>query len=676
MAVLQMQKISICGMKTDRKAILEELQSHGAMEVDTSFVEDEELKHMDTLEARQIFDRNAKHAEKALEILKTFHPQEESAFSGLAGKELFEREIYEENLAKKDETLSKINSVVRIEKDIQDAELEIFRKQDQREMLAPWKDLDAPLSTRETRRTRIFIGTIEGEHPEGEILKMIAEKYPELKAEVKTFSMDNDLTYLAVIILKEEENAASEALRSLGFAEPAVKCNDIPAREMKAIDDEIASLEKTIASLREEMKQYYDCEKEFKVYSDYYRVRAQKYEVLATIPQSERTFFITGFVPQIKADSLKKVLTDRYNCLVELEDVKEEEQAPIALHNGALGGTMEGIVTSFGLPGKGEFDPSGVMALTFFFLFGLMLSDAAYGAIIAIACFAIIKKNPRMEEGKKKTFRMFMCCGLSTVFWGIMFGGYFGDLIPTIQEVFMHQERGSQALWFEPLSNPMQLLIWCMLFGLIHLFMGLALKGYMCLKNGKIVDFICDVVFWFMLLVGLVFQLLSTEMFAGIAGRTFEFSAGFMTVMKGLAIVGAIGIVLMTDRETKNPFLRIGKGLDGLYGITGWLSDVLSYSRLLALGLATGVIGSVINQMGTMKMKENGVSIGGVIGFVIIFVLGHVFNLAINLLGAYVHTCRLEYVEFFGKFYQGGGREFNPFKENTKYIDVKEDIKL
>ena len=113
----------------------------------------------------------------------------------------------------------------------------------------------------------------------------------------------------------------------------------------------------------------------------------------------------------------------------------------------------------------------------------------------------------------------------------------------------------------------------------------------------------------------------------------------------------------------------IALGAYDLYNITGWLSDVLSYSRLLALGLATGVIASVVNQMGSMGGK----SIGGVILFIVVFVIGHTFNMAINLLGAYVHTCRLQYVEFFGKFYEGGGQPFQPFKLKTKYVDIKEE---
>lgn len=137
-----------------------------------------------------------------------------------------------------------------------------------------------------------------------------------------------------------------------------------------------------------------------------------------------------------------------------------------------------------------------------------------------------------------------------------------------------------------------------------------------------------------------------------------------------MAAVGAVIILLFSGRESANPVKRFLKGVYGLYGATGYLSDILSYSRLLALGLATGVIAQVFNQIGSMM----GDGILGFILFLIIFVIGHGLNIGINALGAYVHTNRLQFVEFFGKFYTGGGREFKPFRINTKHYTVKEEL--
>ena len=169
---------------------------------------------------------------------------------------------------------------------------------------------------------------------------------------------------------------------------------------------------------------------------------------------------------------------------------------------------------------------------------------------------------------------------------------------------------------------------------------------------------------------GGIIYILTMPMITGMLGLSFTLNSTIGTISAAAMAIGGVGVVLTGGRESKNWFKRFLKGLYAAYGITGYLSDILSYSRLLALGLATGVIAQVFNQMGSMI----GGSWYGAIIFLIIFVVGHTLNLGINVLGAYVHTNRLQFVEFFGKFYEGGGRKFSPFKENTKYYKVKEEI--
>ena len=172
-----------------------------------------------------------------------------------------------------------------------------------------------------------------------------------------------------------------------------------------------------------------------------------------------------------------------------------------------------------------------------------------------------------------------------------------------------------------------------------------------------------------MLVGGAIVFMLSSQTFVDIAQLSFILPAQAGTAAAVVAGIGAIGIVLTSGRESRNPAKRLLKGLYGLYNVTGYLSDILSYSRLLALGLATGVIATVINQMGSM----GGGGIGGAIMFILVFIVGHTINLGINLLGAYVHTNRLQFVEFFGKFYEGGGRKFAPFGIHTKYYKIREE---
>jgi len=299
-----------------------------------------------------------------------------------------------------------------------------------------------------------------------------------------------------------------------------------------------------------------------------------------------------------------------------------------------------------------------------------MLSDAGYGILMVIVCAVAVKKFPNMDGGLRKMLRMFFYCGISTIFWGVMFGGYFGDVIPVVASTFFHKEVVVPALWFAPLDDPMKLLMFSFLFGIIHLFVGLGAKGYMLARDHDWMGFFSGVACWYALLIGLILLLLPSDMFASMAGVTIVLPAWTGMLAKWMSIVSAVCIVLFSETGTKNIAARLALGAYDLYGVSGWLSDVLSYSRLLALGLATGVIGTVINTMGSML----GGSVIGFILFWVIFVVGHLLNMAINLLGAYVHTNRLQFVEFFGKFYEGGGRPFRPFSAaSNKYFKFKEE---
>ena len=344
---------------------------------------------------------------------------------------------------------------------------------------------------------------------------------------------------------------------------------------------------------------------------------------------------------------------------------------PVLLHNSKFAEPVEGIVEGYSLPGKGELDPTAVTAPFYYLLFGLMLSDAAYGIILIVACAIAIKKCPNMEAGMKKTLKMFLYCGISTTFWGFMFGSFFGDAVNVIATTFFNRPDISlPPLWFEPVSLPMKMLVFSFTFGIIHLFTGLAVKLYTQVKSGALADAVYDVIFWYMFVGGCIVYLLTMPMITNMLELTFTLPAPVGIGAAIVAVVGFVGVVLTSGRESRNWGKRLLKGVYGAYGITSYLSDILSYSRLLALGLATSVISTVFNQLGGML----GNSIPGAILFILVFVIGHALNLAINAMGAYVHTNRLQYVEFFGKFYDGGGRKFQPFAVHTKYYNVKEDI--
>lgn len=670
MAVLQMQRFSICALKKDRKAILEKLQALGVMEIDNSVIEDDSLQKMDTVESRQVFEKQAVMAEHALDVLQKYVPEKTSMLSSLEGKKQVNRWEYEKIVQNRDVMSKRARELVNLNKEISENNANVVKLENQIESLAPWMSLEVPMTYRGTRSAAFLVGTMSRAMTMEEIRTAVAEHAPDLDAyDVTILSADKDLTYLAVVCLRKDADKLEDALRASGFARPSQMVSKVPSELKKNLEEQIQQLNSKTKQIESQIAEYKDYRNDLRLFVDYYRIRAEKYQILGQIPQSKQTFFISGYVPEGAVPLLKEKIENAYNCTVDVEEIKEEEEPPVLLKNGKISSAVEGVLESYGLPHKGEVDPTRIMSVFYIVLFGMMLSDAAYGLLVSLVCFIALKKFPRMAEGLAKSIRLFMYCGISTLIWGVLFGGYFGNVVDIVSEVYFGHKVVIPALWFVPLNNPMKLLIFSLGLGIVHLFFGLGIKGYSYIKNKDYMGFLCDVVFWYMLLVGLLLMLIPSDLFASIAQAKIVFPPFVNLLAKVLAIGGAVGLLLFAARDNKNFGLRLALGAYELYNITGWLSDVLSYSRLLALGLATGVIASVVNQMGSMM----GTSIIGVIGFIVVFIVGHTLNLAINLLGAYVHTNRLQFVEFFGKFYEGGGRPFNPFKQNTKYVDIKEE---
>ena len=673
MAVLKMQRITVCALKKDRKAILEKLQSMGVLQVDPVLENDSDFKTMDTAGQRMGFEKAAAAVDQALDILDKYVPEKKSVFAALEGRKVITAKTEAQVREKRRELLRTARQISELDRERAEQNSLIAKLENNIESLEPWMNLDVPVKTQSTRRTVLMPGTMPGGTTQEEIYEILAEKAPQAEgADIHIVSSEPGMVYLTVLCMKEDARDVEDALRSAGFARPSHIWDDAPVQEKQELLEQIQDCRKKISQIKEQISTLAREREPLKIVADYYRVRADKYAVLGELPQSHRTFVISGYIPRCEADYVAGDLLERYDCAVDVEELREDEEAPVILKNNPFSANMEGIVESYGLPHKGEIDPTTIMSFFYIFFFGMMLSDAAYGALVALICGILVRKFPGMSQGMKKSLKLFFYCGLSTLVWGILFGGYFGNIVDIVSEKFFGHTVTVPALWFIPLDDPMKLLVYSLLFGVIHLFVGLGIKGYLCLKDKKYMDFFCDVVLWFMLLAGLILMLLPSDIFASIAQTEIVFPPVLNRTAQILAAAGAAGIVLMSGRGHKNPALRLALGAYDLYNITGWLSDVLSYSRLLALGLATGVIASVINQMGSM-LPDNLI---GVVFFVLIFLVGHAMNLAINLLGAYVHTNRLQFVEFFGKFYEGGGRPFTPFKENTKYTEVKEETLL
>lgn len=676
MSVMPMKRVMIAGMRKDRKKILELLQRRGDVELrfDTDGLnigQDDPVFGRDNMNAAKAgFERYVAAATSALTVLDTVHPGAKDG-NMFSGREILSLADYESRVARIDETLATVNKLNDLAKKQAELQSEIPKLEDQIEALTPWMALDIPLDFDGTENTKTFIGSFPGESNIVEIENAIeAETEGLTGVQIDVVSQSKEQMCVAVYCLKKDAEAVEEALRRHGFARPVVS-GAVPTEQKETMTARRAEAEAEIAKVAQEIDSYYGSREDIKFCIDYFRLRADKYEVISSIPQSKRTFLVNGFIAAEDAKSLEAQLTANYDCTVEFEDcAKDDPTVPVKFKNNAYSAPLEGVIKGYALPGIGEIDPSMVAAVFYYALFGMMLSDAGYGCIIFFGCIFLLNKYKNtMEDGMRKTLRMFRNCGLATIIWGFIFGSFFGDTINVVASHFFNRpDIGVKALWVVPVEKPVAVLALAFVIGIVHLFTGLLMNGYQSLKQGKIMDAVCDCGFWFCWVGGAIIFLLGTEMIRGMFNIQWMLPPAIKTLSIAMMIIGLVGILLFEGRTSKNPVKRILKGVYGIYNTTGWLSDVLSYSRLLALGLATSVIASVFNQIGTLAGK----GVFGAIFFIVLFIIGHTLNILINALGAYVHTNRLTYAEFFGKFYNGGGEEFHPFTENTTYFRVKE----
>ncbi|WP_274941688.1 V-type ATP synthase subunit I [Chordicoccus furentiruminis] len=677
MAIVRMQKLSICATKSHRKEILEALQSLGAVQIITDQLDDPELERMDTQQARSQFEKSADSFDRVLALLKTFAPENRKGIDALLGPEAVGRNEADRVTAHRTEYLNDAAKILKDDREITECKAQILKNTNLAEQLVPWKALGVPMEMTGTKSAAVLIGTLP-DPVTPEALQAQAAKDLEEPAAVsaEVLSSSSEQTCVTVVCLKRDAEKVENSLRSIGFARPAQPVKGVPAQVMEDLAADSEKQRARIVALQQDIRSYESKRQAFRIAADYYRTRAEKYRILGMIPQSKNVFFIEGWVARSQAERIAHLLEERYGAFVETETMtgEDREEEPTLLENNRFSRNAEGVLESYGLPQHGHVDPTFIMSIFYVIFFGMMLSDAGYGIVMAVGTAVLLKKYPKMAEGTAKMLRLFFWCGLSTTFWGLMYGGFFGNAVDTIAQNFFGYTGDPivKPLWFEPLKDPMRLLVYCMLFGLIHLFAGLGIKGYENLKNHDVTGFVSDVLAWYLFILGLVLMLIPSDIFASISGAKTVFPHPVNVLARVMALAGAALILMMGGRDHKNWGIRIALGAYDLYGVSGWLSDVLSYSRLLALGLATGVICNVINMMAVM----GGRGVVGWIVFVIVFLLGHTMNLAINALGAYVHTNRLQFVEFFGKFYDAGGKPFRPFKTVNQYIEIKEEKTL
>ena len=541
-----------------------------------------------------------------------------------------------------------------LEGKMRSAEAEAVRKESLASELSHWTGLAMPVEdVVDTRLTRVALVCVEA----SELPPLIAELGESaVESELIEVSRSGSTVYLVAVFLGSVESAAAPLMKRhnvrwvdlSGAVGPPADAVERLLAEAEELRRGIVSAEEDVAAIAKE----YD---KVLIVLDETAEELAKAEAEESFGATQETFLIEGWIRSRDEAALRGRLAEvAPETHMAARDPEDGDDVPIDLRNNSMVTPFEFVTTLYGRPVYKEFDPTPLLAPFFIVFFGLCVSDGGYGLILAALALVFMRKM--QPGGGRKLMQLMLMGGLATAAVGAVTGGWFG-IDPDIMPQWLRS-----AIVLNPLKEPMKMLNVVFIVGIVQIFTGLAIKMVSEFKEKRWLDGILDQLAWIVFLTFLV--PLGYDFILG--GEVGEPVATVAT--RGAMIMGLV-VVATGARKNKNPVMKVLGGVLKLYDVVGYFGDVLSYARLLALGLATGAIAMAINGVAEMAM---GIPIAGPVAAVVILIGGHLFNLAVNCLGGFVHSGRLQYLEYFSKFFQGGGRAFTPFRNAKKYSAVRE----
>ena len=638
-----MKKLRICGVSEEQTQLIRQLQLLGSVEIgapcaltDTQGVQvfcAGDGKSADALL------RTSARLTSALETLKHYETKKGGLFAARPEKtigELFSDEAYAAALDTAQAVL-----------DAQDARSRLAAEKSRltavRESFVPWQQLPLPLETLGTQHTRILLGTVPAQTDLEALRAKVFEAADEVQLE--QISADQQSLYLLVFVHKCAAEAVGAALREAGFALTTFDgVQGTAAENIRRTDEAIAACEQQDAEKLAELTALAEQKSALQLAFDRCTQEISKAQAADRLVHSEKTFCLGGWVPCEDVGKLEALLSG-FCCAWELTDPAPEEypDVPVKLKNNKLTWPLNMVTEMYSLPAYDGVDPNPLMAPFFILFYGIMMADMGYGLLMILASIIITKKSrPKGTSGQM--FGLMFSCGISTFLMGALTGGFFGDFLPQLVGI-IDPDTTFKALpsLFTPLDDTITILIGAMALGFVQIVTGMAISFVEKIKKGQIMDAIWEELTWWIV-------------FAGIACMA-------LGVTNIVLYVGLAMVVVGSGWSAKG-FGKVTAIFGSVYNhVTGYFGDILSYSRLMTLMLAGSVIASVFNTLGAIP--------GNVVFFLIVSALGNGLNFALNLLSCYVHDLRLQCLEYFGKFYQDGGKPFEPLAINTKYVDIQ-----
>ena len=643
MAILKMKKLRICGVSEEQTQLIRQLQLLGSVEIgapcaltDTQGVQvfcAGDGKSADALL------RTSARLTSALETLKHYETKKGGLFAARPEKtigELFSDEAYAAALDTAQAVL-----------DAQDARSRLAAEKSRltavRESFVPWQQLPLPLETLGTQHTRILLGTVPAQTDLEALRAKVFEAADEVQLE--QISADQQSLYLLVFVHKCAAEAVGAALREAGFALTTFDgVQGTAAENIRRTDEAIAACEQQDAEKLAELTALAEQKSALQLAFDRCTQEIAKAQAADRLVHSEKTFCLGGWVPCEDVGKLEALLSG-FCCAWELTDPAPEEypDVPVKLKNNKLTWPLNMVTEMYSLPAYDGVDPNPLMAPFFILFYGIMMADMGYGLLMILASIIITKKSrPKGTSGQM--FGLMFSCGISTFLMGALTGGFFGDFLPQLVGI-IDPDTTFKALpsLFTPLDDTITILIGAMALGFVQIVTGMAISFVEKIKKGQIMDAIWEELTWWVVFAGIACMAL------GVTNIVLYVGLAMVVVGSGWSAKG-FGMVTAIFGSVYNH-------------VTGYFGDILSYSRLMTLMLAGSVIASVFNTLGAIP--------GNVVFFLIVSALGNGLNFALNLLSCYVHDLRLQCLEYFGKFYQDGGKPFEPLAINTKYVDIQ-----
>ena len=644
MSIVKMKHLRLMALRQDREELLHLLQRMGCVEidepnVDLSQAQWADLRAPDAAPLSRALEGRAE-GERALAALKRYAPKAGgSSTPSLTETELFDPDRLERGM-------QAIRDVLETERTLSALRARQSKLEAERQELAPWLGLDAPLDTPSTREVTIQPGTLP-------VSVDISEAQGRLQAETELAQLtcagsSGEHHHMLVMYHNSVHEQVAQVLKELGWVRlPARNRTGTALEQDRRIQSELNAVAEDLTRAENRLRELNSAEADIRQVIDRCQVDAHREQGASRLLDTRTAFLLEGWVPEDSRQAVQAAL-EGYLCAFELTDPPPEdyEKVPVKLKNNWFTKPLNMVTEMYVYPAYDGLDPNPLMAPFFILFFGLMMADMAYGLLMLLGGWFLLKKlHAKGTMGHMGG--LLVLCGVSTFVFGALTGGFFGDFIPQLAKLIDPDSNVQLPYLFTPLTDTLAILVGSLVLGVIQIITGMAISVVYQCRNGRWADALWNEITWWIVLAGAALAIL------GVGN-----AAGYPVVL----LVGLLMLVYGSTRNAKG-FGKVTALIGAVYnGVSGYFSDILSYARLMALMLAGAVIAQVFNTLGSVT--------GNVFGFIVISLIGNALNLALNLLGCYVHDLRLQCLEFFGRFYKEGGRQFRPMTFDTKYVEI------